>query len=103
VIVASAEQLLTKRVAGLAWPMRFAVRTIAVLFQLSAFVMLRQLFSRAGIDARRSIVARAENLPLVPFRELVRLARSFTLIAFYDHPLTRNRIGFCPGGNRRIQ
>ena len=92
-IAASADQLLIKRIAGLAWPMRFAVRSIAILFQTVAFIMLRQPFSQADIDTRRRAVSRTENWPLVPFRELMRLVRSFTLMAFYDHPLTRNRIG----------
>jgi hypothetical protein len=97
-IALSAEHLLAKRIAGLALPMRVAIKTIAQLFQIATFLMLGRRFEGAAIEARRRAILRAERWPLVPFRELIRLVRSFTLMAFYDHPLTRDRIGFRPGG-----
>ena len=102
VLVASADALLTARVAVLAVPMRTAIRGVAALFHATAWCALGCRFSRASLDRRRQFMQRAENVPLIPFRELIRLARSFTLMAFYDHPLTRERIGFRPGGDRRL-
>ncbi|MBY0428119.1 MAG: hypothetical protein K2Q32_02750, partial [Alphaproteobacteria bacterium] len=60
----------------------------------------KKVFSSITANERRSHVASAENWPLIPFRELVKLFRSLTLLAFYDHPLTRARLGFVPGGLR---
>ena len=101
-ITASADALLTGRVAALAVPMRTAVRTVAALFHGTAFCTLGHRFSGASLERRRQFIERSERVPLIPFRELIRLARSFTLIAFYEHPLTRQRIGFRPGGDRRL-
>jgi hypothetical protein len=101
VLAASADTLLTGRIAILAAPMRTAIRGVGALFHATACCALGCRFSRASLNRRREFVRRAEKVPLVPFRELVRLARSFTLMAFYDHPLTRQRMGFRPGGDRR--
>ena len=79
-----------------------AVLGLLALFQYSSLITLGGLFSRASLLQRRRHVLGAEGWPLIPFRELVRLIRSLTLLAFYDHPLTRTRLGFHPGGKRAI-
>jgi hypothetical protein len=101
VLTAAADALVSGRVAALAMPMRTAIRGVAALFHTAAFCTLASRFGHAPLDRRRRFVTRAENVPLIPFRELIRLARSFTLMAVYDHPVTRQRIGFRPGGDHR--
>ena len=100
VIMASAEKLIERRIACLSLPMRTAVLGLLVLFEYSSLLTSKKVFSKNTATERRSHVASAENWPLIPFRELVKLFRSLTLLAFYDHPLTRARLGFVPGGLR---
>lgn len=100
VIMASAEKLIERRIACLSLPMRTAVLGLLMLFQYSSLLTSKQVFSNISANERRNHVASAENWPLIPFRELVKLFRSLTLLAFYDHPLTRSRLGFVPGGQR---
>lgn len=99
-VAGSADRLLNGRVAALAVPMRVGILGVAALFHALAFCILGRSFGATSLERRRRFIGGAERAPLVPFRALIRLARSFTLIAFYDHPLTRRRIGFQPGGDR---
>ena len=100
IMMASAVKLIERRIACLSLPMRIAVIGLLVLFQYSSLLTNKKVFSNIDANERRSHVAKAENWPLIPFRELVKLFRSLTLLAFYDHPLTRLRLGLVPGGQR---
>ena len=99
---ASAARLVRKRIQGLALPMRLAVTVTGILFGGAAFLVLGKAFAEANIAERQNFIDRAEKVPLIPFRELIRLVRSFTLVTYYDDPQTRERMGFVPGGNRRM-
>ena len=98
----AAANLVQRKIRGMALPMRCAVGVLTFGFEYSALLTIGQRFSDAVPDKRRLHAMRAEAWPLVPFRELVRLVRAFTLMAFYDHPLTRQALGFRPGGSENV-
>jgi hypothetical protein len=94
----AAQHLVGKKITDMSLPMRCAVVGLVGCFELSALMTVGSVFSHASLGDRRAHAQRAQSWPLVPFRELVRLVRSFTLVAFYDHPATRTALGFRPGG-----
>jgi hypothetical protein len=100
VLLRAAGELVQQKITGLTLPMRMAVLLLLVLFDFSALLTIGTRFSAASFSMRQHHLAAAEKWPLIPFRELAKLVRSFTLMAFYDHPLTRKRLAFQPGGLR---
>jgi hypothetical protein len=97
-----AADLLVSRVAVMATPMRFALDLLFELFGLAALFTVGRPFASAPVEGRRRHCDRAASWPVVPFKDLVRLARAMALLAHYDDPGVRARLGFIPGGTGRV-
>lgn len=100
-IRARTANLLASRIAAMAAPMRFALAVLFLLFDLSALATTGRRFVAAPAEARRRHCEAAESWPLVPFKDLLRLARAMALLAHYDDSEIRSRLGFVPGGEPR--
>lgn len=90
--------LLASRIDAMASPMRLALIILFVLFDLTAVATTGCSFSKASLPARLRHCEMAESWPLVPFKDLIRLARAMALLAYYDDAGVRLRLVFIPGG-----
>lgn len=93
-LVHRATDLVLDRVGRMDPILAFGIKSIAALFGIAAFVVLRHPLAHASDAERRRFIAAASRMPLVPFGDLVKLVRAFALLTYCDDSAVQARMGW---------
>lgn len=94
VVAADTAAFVTDSIGSMVFFLRIPVSILLLLFELSPLLLGRRRFSCLNASAQQHHCDRAGKWSLVKFNDLMKLVGSLSTLAWADHRLVRETIGF---------